>query len=432
MPLPNLQSFSRRPLKYLAYLLIVTLVTFSIGTSFAQEPPTDEPWAVYLYNDTEISQFNADGTVASYNLPTENSLFSSMIAVSPDESRVATCTLSPSTDPSVPASATLRVYDLVAQNSVFELPLGEAWACEVTRDAFSLDGTQIAVGIISAWPTAPGTPQPEITWRLHLIDTVTREIISTLDSLSAQSGLVGDGPRAGIDMPYVRRVDEGQVIFALVYWFTHGLPSYNAYIWDTGSNSVMAAPQWGHIYGGDEILTADGFEFAYTRLDEGQPAAVSSGPVSPMNTVVVQREGGEPQVVYRNTRELITGVRYINGGNALAISLLEGVDPEAEIEYPVEQKVRWIMLTRDGTVTEIVAPFTGGPVEVMPIRDGYIVFTWIYGVENVTPTLNAVTSEGTMNLWTYGPNSPGYSLLYATPPDLSNISLSEFVLSSDS
>src|SRR5690606_28713790 len=227
MTLPPLQSHSWRQMKFLTSLLTAAVLIFGVGASFAQEPPTDKPWSVYLYNDTEISQFNSDGTAASYHLPTENSLRSSMIAVSPVDSRSATCTVSQSNDPNVPATATLSVYDLTAQSSVYELPLGEAWACEVTRDGFSPDGSQVAVGVISAWPTAPGTPLPEITWRLHLIDTVTGDIISTLDSLSAQSGPVGDEPAAGIEMPYVRRVGQSQVTFALVHWFTHGQPSYD-------------------------------------------------------------------------------------------------------------------------------------------------------------------------------------------------------------
>lgn len=432
MTLPTLHFRSWKQVKFLTSLLTAAVLIFGVGAVFAQEPLPDEPWSVYLYNDVEIRQFNADGPSATYNPQTGNSLFASMIAVSPDESRIATCTTAPSFDPNGLSVATLTVHDLTAQSRLFDVALGEAIACEVTRDAFSLDGAQMAVGLITPWPTAPRTPQAEITWQIHLIDTATGEIIHTLDSLSAQSGGL-DSVSGGMYLPYIRRVEAGEVIFALVPWFTHGQPYNDAYRWDLATNSITEEPMWGRTFGfGDQILTADGFEFAYTMLDESQPAAISDGPVSPMNTVVVQREGGEPQAVYTNTEELITEVGYINDGNALAIQLLQGDERETEPGYPIQQRVRWIMLTRDGTVTEIVPSFDGGPVDVMAVPDGYLQFTGIYGVEGILPSLNVVTSEGTTNLWTFDPNGTGFNLLYATPPDLTEVSLPVFAPASAS
>jgi hypothetical protein len=145
------------------------------------------------------------------------------------------------------------------------------------------------------------------------------------------------------------------------------------------------------------------------------------------NTVVVQREGSEPQVVYTNTEEVITSVRYINDGTALAIGLLEGV---AEGEMPADQAIRYIMLSRDGSTSEIAAPVANASIEIRPVPAGYINFTRVFNAEasTLSYTLDAVTNGQSTNLWTEEGdlNSSQWTLVHATPPDLSGVSLPEF------
>jgi hypothetical protein len=439
----TLQRLSLKHLKSLVWLLIITALIVSGGVIFAQEEITGAPWSVFVPSyategetmEIQLHQVNADGSQVTHTFPPDiqNGLGSQTSAFSPDESRLALCAAPPppaSTDPNaapVAPSYSLTLYDLAAQSSALEVPLGEIVACTVTPDAFSQDGSRVAVGVITQWPAGPETPQPESTWQLIVVDTTSGETVATLDAFNSALSALGVDTSLQLVMPFTRHVEGNLVYFALVNWFTEALPSYDAFVWNTADNTVEEAPLWGNIFGGDQIMTADGLEFSYTMLDENQPAANPGGPMAEANVVVVQREGGEPQVIYTNTEEVITGVRYINDGNALAIGLLAAFDPSGEGEMPGQQPVRYIMLTRDGTVTELVAPIVG-QIQIQPIPGGYVNFTSVYDMEaNIqNVTLEAVTAEGSTSLLPDEGGVQWSAPIYATSPDLSGVSLPEF------
>jgi hypothetical protein len=284
------RRLSPNRLRFLIGLMIVTLLVISGGAIFAQdatpETGSDAPWGVYLsnYTDIQLTQFNPDGSTSTYDLPqnSEQGLGSNNGAFSPDESRIAYCTAPPVSSEAgaapVAPTYTLTVYDLMTQSSVVEAEIGEVQACTITSDAFSQDGSRIAVGVITQYPSGPETPQPESTWQLRVLDANTGENVATLDALDPALSALGIDSAQMLMMPFTRRVDGSLVVFALVNWFTEGLPSYNAFVWDTNAGTVEEAPLWGQIFSGDEILTADGLEFAYAMLDENQPAANPGGP----------------------------------------------------------------------------------------------------------------------------------------------------------
>lgn len=436
LPLRSLNRFNP-----ILLLLIVTALTFggmNISAQDANPANPDAPWSVYLSNYTEvqISQFNPDGSVVTYALPegSQTGLGADSVAFAPDERRIAYCSTPPvSTDPNAaPAQPpyTLTVRDLAGQTNVFDVSLGELAACSVTGEAFSTDGSRLAVGTIPPFPEQGVMPEGEASWQLQLIDAATGEVLDTLDSLSPQLSELGYDTAQMLLMPYTRRVEGDRVYFALVNWFTEGQPSYDAFAWDTNADTVTEAPLWGRPFA-DEIPTVDGVEFAYPMLDEDQPAANPGGPTYEANTVVVQREDGEPVVVYTNTEEVITSVRYIDDGAALAVGLLAPFEPAGDV--PGQQPVRTVRVSRDGTVSEIAEPVNNASIEVLAVPGGYIDFTRVYNPENnaLNYTLDAVIGGEGVNLWSEtsdlnSPDSVQWTLIHATYPDLSDVSLPEF------
>ncbi len=429
-----LQRLSGNRLKYAVWLLVLSALMLGGGVLLAQEGQdgSTEPWAVYLssFETLQIQQFNGDGSVVTHQLEpgTENAL-SGSAAFSPDETKIAYCATPPfSDDPNAtppPPINRVVVRDLAAGSSLFEAEIGELSACNLTTESFSLDGSRVAVGTIPPFPGGPEMPEGEASWTLYVLDAASGDTIATLDSLSPELSALGIDTAQTFMMPYVRRVEGDLVTFALVNWFTEGLPSYDAFVWDTSANTVTEAPLWGRPFA-DEIRTADGFEFVYTMLDENQPAANPGGPMPEANTVVVQREGGEPVVVYTNTEEIIMSVRYINDGAALAIGLLGAFEMEGDV--PVDQPQRFVMLSRDGTLTDLTEPVVNGSVDVRPVPGGYIHYVRTFNPEDMstTGTLNANIGGEATTLWTDEPGSQGWNLIYATQPDLSGVSLPEF------
>ncbi len=434
MTLQHPLTVHRRLNILLGLLLIVAALMLSVATVFAQDTPPDEPWSIYLSDHTQAHQLNADGSVGTFNLPPGGDNIYGPVAFSPDGSRFASCAMpTPSADPNAPIPPMLlQMYELASQSVVFAVPLQGVSDCSVTPEAISVDGSRLAFGTVAAF-AGPETPPPPTLWQLTVADATTGERLAALDALHpGMSAFLDAEERQGMYMPVVRRVEGDLVTFALVPWFTHGQPLYDAYVWNTADQSVVEAPMWGRIFSGDQVLTADGFEFAYTALDESLPAATSEGPVAPQNTVVIQREGGEPQVIYTNTTELITGVTYINNGNALAISLLQGDDAASQNANAYTPTVRYVMITRDGTVTEIIAPQSGVPTEIASLPGGYMTLMSVYDqpTDTQTTTVNAVINGETVNL--LSDNLAQWVLLHATPPDLSAVILPEFVPSSES
>lgn len=415
-------------------LLASTMLIWGIGSVFAQGVP-DAPWAVYLVNDqdAQIRQFNADGSVLMHQLPESADGLSREIAFSPDETRIAYCLTTPApADQEVTtgfADYRVSIWDLTAQTTLAEVSLGRGSGCSVTPAAYSVDGSRLAVGLVAPSPTLTDKREGETTWTLYLLDAVRGDTLATLDSLHPQLAELGVDVTELFLIPAVRHVEGDQVTFALVSRFNgQDRSDYPVFLWDGGTGSVTEAQMWGPPLA-TAIQTADGFEFVDNVWIGDVPSADPGALIPASNAVIVQREGGEPVTVYTNTEEVITSVHYINAGTALAIGLMEAVDFLAgDDPYEIYRPLRYVMLSRDGTVTALTETVADGLDSIRGVHGGYIRYTRFFDPDDRIPavTLTANIGDETTTLWADDQIHSQWFLLHTTQPDLSGVSLPEF------
>ena len=399
------------------FLFALLLAIFSFPV-FAQE----SSWFAYLYNGNskELVRVNLDGTHESQNLGLDENTFTGGfdMTFNADGSRLAFCAITFAItmrgETQTQPTAWLHVRDLIAQMNLLELDLGEAIGCRTGQEAFSPDGSLLAVALTSQFPGNALAESSGSGWRLVVLETATGSIVHELTSQSPEAASVQNSSY-GPTLSYVRYIDDTQVIFAQVPYGVSGVPEAPAYRWqfDPSTVEALTSERWSQFRA--DTLESTG-ESVWVAADTSLPAAIPSGPVPPFNVVKLEDSEGEVQVIYHNPDMTVMDARFINHGQQLAIQLMSPSDFEqnAEVTY------QWVALDRTGSATELVSDVTYSTLAAAP--EGYLLLRLTSeGTDVVTfqSHLDYTVLVGeTTELWASEP-SPGESweIAWAAPTE---------------
>lgn len=422
--MPIKRSLVRSLFQHLAVVLF-GLLTVS-GLTLAQ---TSGDWYTLLYNTShgEILRVNADGSTETYDLGLPEGVYVSGfdLALAPDGKTLAFCATT-KVDPNTSEQQYgLFVRDLVAGQNLLMLDLGSAIGCRTGKYAFSPDGTQVAVSIIPSFPD-PSRQTINAEWRLAVIDLASGTIVYELTHESPAVTTIGLAQVQGILMPDVRGYTTGGLYFAMLHWFTEGLDENPAYAWNFSDQSLVEAPMYGYLTRANQ-QTANGEEVVYLTYDADQPAAEPGGPMPYRNVVRYAVAGNEFATIYQDSANVLLDAEFINDGNALAIMLLPGFDPNLPME--TGQPTSWITLARDGSIAEIVPPGAGYRV-LSAAPGGYLLLSQAINADftQQTFTLDYTSNGQTRTMWTVSePMEAGvWELFWTSPVDISQANFAAF------
>jgi len=268
-----------------------------------------------------------------------------------------------------PGQKTVIVRDIINETNIFSQDYGNPYGCSVS--AFNEDNSQIAVSLVNELPYMPDfvdTPAP--TWELQLVDITTG--YSTNDLVYYVSDMPEASPFGG-DVPLladVRLFNDETVRFAgMPYLGVDGPPEVPVYEWNLTSGSIRKMPVETGRMNNDYLPTTG--ELAYPALDESLDAVFPGGPMLQANLVKIRDNEGQSSTVYQNEEWVIAGVKFINDGQSLAISLLGAWDDN---NPELSAKARYEVLNRDGSIQQIDASFEGYK-EIASVPGG-AVLTW--------------------------------------------------------
>ncbi|MCI0708654.1 MAG: hypothetical protein L0154_00685 [Chloroflexi bacterium] len=327
---------------------LLLIAAFILPLAVFQGTEAGGRWSFYVLNqqDNALLRIYEDGEIEELDLGLEEGqIVATRVAVYPNENLTAFCSVIPN-GADVPVT-TFHVRDLTANVDRINILL-ESGECNVSPHSFSTNGSSVAYG------TLQGIGE----WKLTILDTASGEVLHELTALPVDED--------HYVMPDPLVFPGNTITFAMVMWGTERGPNSPAFVWNLETGDVEQDDAFGYFK--VDYLSATR-ELAWVDLDEDRPAAQPGGPIPTSNVVRVRDEAVTD--VYYNEEEVITGVRFIDNGQALAINLLSPFD----MDNPGEQTTRWVRLDREGNVSEI-ASNQGGFVDVLPFRNGYAVLNW--------------------------------------------------------
>ena len=373
-------------------------------------------WYAYLYNqnDQTVLRINEDGsTHLTHLLPPMQGEITSVetLAVGGEAGHevVAYCT---SMLYEEKYSQILNIIDaedghLIQRHTIAEqLSQDQLGMCRVSLKGISPDGQTVAVSLVNI------DENNAFHWRLVLVDVAHGTLVKEVNS--AMPNLADSTNNRFRIMPDVRQYNTDKIAFAVIPWGTEGSPVESAYVWDLATDTLAQTPQWGSMI--LDYLRASQ-ELVWIEADENLPAGNPGGPIPNFNVVRVADAAGNIQTVYHNTDFLPIQIKFIDGGQALAIQLLASID--SPTTDPGQQATKWVRLGRDGTLTDL-RDTTGLYVQMMPFQDSYA-----FLVQTDLTSLEA-NQDGIMNiLWQT--NEGSWSILSAAPLNASDTDFAEFV-----
>lgn len=364
-------------------MLLIGLLLIASGAVTAQDTGD---WRAYLLvgQTGQLMEIDGGGERARYtlDLPTNAFVAANQMRFSNDGARAAYCVFTSPTDTSELANYTLIVRDIPGQVNIIERDLGAIAGCTVS--AFDTATNRVAVGVVNVFPDETVVAPDGPLWSLQLIDATTGAIVSELNDRTpgAPDGaaLIPDFSGVVPIMSEVKVLNGSTVVFIAIPWIGRGgaftLP---AFAWNTESGTVGPADNaWGQF--GNDFLPTMG-ELAYADSDPDLPAGNPSGPIAAMNVVRVLDATGSVTTVFHDPAWLVVEVKFVNGGQNLAIKLVESFDMASELP---QQDYRAVLLSRDGTQTEMLRYPSYYWMEDVP---GGFITLWseVASVENPAP-----------------------------------------------
>jgi hypothetical protein len=392
-------------------LVMVVLVTIALVVpTFAQE---NTGWFVYLFDsvNNELVRVYETGEMEIYSLGLAANEMTSIrdMAISDDGALLVFCKMV--TGDGVIAGRTLIVRDIASNRNISETLIdGANTGCRPT--AFNADASQFVLSLALEVVFDPNTGQPvagdDVNWRVQIIETQTGAVLDEINSAMPDAPTLDEFGGAGIPlMADVISFQNDTVIFRGIPYLGMGLPAeLPAWSWDLSSNSVSPVANIGRTF--SDYLAQTG-ELAYPALDESMPAAQPGGPISQANVVKLQTSDGATQTIYQNSEDVIVATRFVNDGQAIAVMLVEGFDPNNPNDsFPT----RHVLVDRDGNVTEVgevYANFT----QIAPVPGGAVI-TWGEWLADADPIAKlGIVEDGILReIWSYTPPAErGYSFL---------------------
>ncbi len=336
--------------------LVLLLVLLLTGATIAQETAPSGDWRVYVLagQSGQLLEIGPGGEQARYllNLPPNTFINANQMRFNDDGTRVAYCLFVPPADPAGLTTYTLIVRDVVGQVNLVERDLGAIAGCTVS--AYDSVTNRVAVGIVNVFPDQVEAAPAGSLWSLQLVDGDTGAVLNELNESTPNApdgaALIPDFPGVVPIMSEVKVLAGNLVVFTAIPWVGRGgafeLP---AFAWNIDTGAIgEASDAWGR-FGGD-FLPSMG-ELAFPDSDAARPAGPPSSPAPTANVVRVLDASGEITTVFHDPAWTVVEVDFVNGGQQLAIQLLESFDPNNPTP---EQDYRGVLLNRDGTQTELL------------------------------------------------------------------------------
>lgn len=379
-------------MKFPRLLLSFALFTLTVLPMAAQD--STQPWFIYLFDNVngELIRVYNTGEMEIDSLGLEEGEFAnrSDMAISDDGTMVAFCKYALT---ETNTARTLIVRDIAANANLYEAPLEAGYeGCRPT--GFNADGSQFVLSttaIMNFDPQTGAVIEADVPlWRIQIMDTASGEVVNEINSTMPDMPSFDDTFGRITPVPLMADVIEftdTSILFRGLPYVGMEIPGeLPAWSWNLSDNTVTSVPNVGRI--NSAYLPQTG-ELAYPALDESFPAAQPGGPMSQANVVNIQTTDGSIQTIYRNSEEVIVSVSFVNDGQAVGVTLLEGFDQSNPDDTFTQ---RHIIIDRGGQVTDIGQPFDqtipiegvpGGAVVVWAVNDaqGYPV-THLASVEN--------------------------------------------------
>jgi hypothetical protein len=398
------------------FLMAIGLFTFAL---LALMPTlAQDQWAMYLYNGNagQLIRVNPDGSQAMLTLALEPNVYLSGfdMAFTRDGARMAYCSVAYPlpTDGSVPPppAAKFILRDINAQSNLLSLDLGTAIGCRTGRRAFSGDESQVAVTRINYYMGDPAADTTQPSWQILLLDAANGNVVRELNAASPSVASVEDLTKGAI-LPYAQYVTENQVVFAAVPYGVGGGGEWNAYVWQFDTDTVQPVPRWGNI--NMDTLQETG-ELVWATQDANLPTSQGFGEMPNYNAVKVADKTGEEHTIFNSPDSLVLDVRFINGGQQVAIELFVPPDPNQPTPF---QTLKWVALDRNGGVVDLVSNGSG-TVSVAPAPNGYVVFNQeIVDLTNGSSHFSLTYNAGgqSQTLWDSQEQNVFWELAWVTP-----------------
>lgn len=366
-------------------LVIAAVVLFSAGGDDDNNDNSAAPvnaagqWQAYLYNmgTQEIVRVDEDGGESRISVPLVEGEFTENMAISKvGVDRAAYCSVRANENG---GTAFLNVLDLNSGTQIQRHELGSMSFCRVAPEGISPSGDRVAVALVDVGG------QGQFSWRLQVIDVASGATLNEMKNSDSQYTAVGSATDRFSIMPDVRLFEQDRLIFAVIPWQTEGMNTTDAFDWDLNTNTLVRVSQWGSLM--LDYLPSTG-EFAWAELDESLPAGQPAGPIPTNNVVRVMSANNEVRTVYTSGDWIIVNVEFIDGGQALALLLVESADPSTA--EPGQQITKWIRIDRSGAVSDL-RDVTGIYVEIMPFRDSHAFLTHTSGPNGQGTTIETPT-----------------------------------------
>lgn len=379
-------------MKFPKLLFSLFLFTLTLLPTAAQD--SAQTWFIYLFDNVNGELLRVENTASFeiFQLGLEEGEFAtrSDMAISDDGALVVFCKYTMSDTGN--STRTLIVRDIAANANLYETPLEPGYdGCRPS--GFNADGSQFVFSTTAILNFDAQTGQviegDVPLWRIQIIDTASGEILNEINSTMPDAPSVdtfGRNSPVPLMADVIEFNDEGVLFRGIPYVGMEVPGELPAWSWNLTDNTVSPVSNVGRV--NSAYLPQTG-ELVYPALDEALPAAQPGGPMSQANVVNVQSADGTIQTIYWNTEEVILGVSFVNDGQAVGVTLLEGFDQNNPSDTFM---LRHIIVDRSGQVTDVGQPFEqsipiegvpGGAIIVWAVNDaqGYP-FTHIGSVEN--------------------------------------------------
>lgn len=315
---------------------VSALAAATLTPAMAQD---DEQWSSYLFSsfDKQLVRVYLDGTTETYDLgiPEETFVTGRNMAFTNDGNTVAFC--APIMEGET-TTHTVYVRDLEAGTNSVEAELGAAWDCRIDQEALDEEAGQLAVSTIG-----------DEGWRIQVFDLTSGEVIQTLATGEENAPVLGNEADMH-SLADVNHFENGTLIFALLPYGTEGPDEAPAFAWNFETGEASEVELWGKSM--RDFFEPTG-ELAALHVNPDLEAGLPGGPMPSYNEVLVADFDSEAQTVMYSSEEIPTDLAFIEGGQRLAINLLEPFDMENPENM---QTTRWVALDREGNTEELATP----------------------------------------------------------------------------
>jgi hypothetical protein len=364
------------------FLGIAVLVIFMLargGDNSPEASVADNSEVINVAPDEEVMLFeNVNSEAIRINLSTgssqsidlglaENNIYLSGRTVSNDGRLLAYCAVERDAN-GVDVTSRFAVRDLETGTNLIEQNFGNIPACN--PGAFSPDSTKVAVGFVfnSAFTGENSFPN-EPAWALRVFDVQSGALVHEFSANSPNAPDFGAMEEYWFEpgmspMPDVVDYSVTRIIF-VAYPFVgrDGPPAVPAFAWYLPNNELRPVEGLENV--GSTYLSATE-EVAYPFLNEAFPAAQPMGPIPLANEIRIQDASGT-RTIYRDSENVVTNLRFVNGGRQIAAMLIPGGDPNGQME---PMPARYILINRDGTVENLNSA-SPNFVQLFPTNNGF-------------------------------------------------------------